>query len=173
MSTAHQGQRPGPRAGGVPAERPIGDRSTAVLDPAECLDLLASTPIGRAVVTDADGPLALPVNHAVHRGAVVFKTVADGLLAAAARAAAPAAFEADELERTRLAGWSVLLRGRAEVVDDAREVRALEDLELHSWLPELARRTWDGATGRWLPTVAYVWVRIRPRSVTGRRTARA
>jgi hypothetical protein len=67
-------------------------------------------------------------------------------------------FEADSYDAAAAAGWSVVVNGLAEVVGDDDETARLDALGLAPWGGD--------APGR-------VWVRIRPASVTGRRTAAA
>jgi uncharacterized protein len=119
-----------------------------------CLRLLASVPIGR-VGFCADGEvLVLPVNHAMDGQDVVFRT-ASGSKLTAAEEQDLVAFEADSYDLPTRAGWSVLVTGRATLVYEEAEARRLNRLNLHPW-----------AT-----TVDHpFWVRIRPTSVTGRRT---
>ncbi|HUL27183.1 MAG TPA: pyridoxamine 5'-phosphate oxidase family protein [Streptosporangiaceae bacterium] len=119
-----------------------------------CLRLLASVPIGR-VGFYADGELVvLPVNHAMDGQDVVFRTASGSKLTAAEQQDL-VAFEADDYDLQTLAGWSILVTGRARVVYDEIEASQLNRLNLHPW-----------AT-----TVEHpFWVRIHPTSVTGRRT---
>jgi uncharacterized protein len=119
-----------------------------------CLRLLASVPVGR-VGFYADGEVVLlPVNHAVDGQDVVFRT-AGGSKLTAAEEQDLVAFEADSYDPQTRSGWSVLVTGRATVVYDEAEVSRLSRLDLHPW-----------AAGVEHP----FWVRIRPTSVTGRRT---
>ncbi len=67
-------------------------------------------------------------------------------------------FEADSYDAATETGWSVVVNGLAEVVDDAEEAERLDALGLLPWGGD--------ASGR-------VWVRIRPSSITGRRIAAA
>jgi uncharacterized protein len=121
---------------------------------AECLRLVARVPVGR-VGFNVDGEVViLPVNHAVNSNSnVVFRSAAGSKLTAAADQDT-AVFEADDFDATSRTGWSVLVSGRAETVDDDAGVQALEDLGLAPW-PNAADRPH--------------WIRIRPTSITGRR----
>lgn len=119
----------------------------------DCLRLLASVPLGR-VAFPADGELVvLPVNHAVYGQDVVFRTTPGSKLSAA-ESENVVAFEADDYDPGRRAGWSVAVTGRAEMVYDDAEIAAMEGLGLEPW-PSAVERSF--------------WVRIRPTSVTGRR----
>lgn len=119
----------------------------------ECLRLLASVPLGR-VGFQAEGELVmLPVNHAVDGQDVVFRT-AQGSKLSAAESASSVTFEADHYDPRRWLGWSVVVTGQAEIVYDDAEIDALDQLGLETWPDAVAKP---------------FWVRIRPRSITGRR----
>jgi uncharacterized protein len=120
----------------------------------ECLGLLAAVPVGR-VGFFADGEIVvLPVNHIVDGQDVVFRT-AYGSKLSAAEGQDLAAFEADHYNKRTRSGWSVLVTGRAEMVDAEAEIQRLSRRDLHPWVTEIERP---------------FWIRIRPISVSGRRT---
>ncbi|MER7182213.1 pyridoxamine 5'-phosphate oxidase family protein [Streptomyces hyaluromycini] len=122
------------------------------LDPAECRALLGGHGVGRLGVGTASGPVIVPVNYTVADGEIVFRTVTGTTpsLAPGCRVA----FEVDRIDDAFSEGWSVLVCGPASTVTEPEEVGRLM---------ELAHSTpWAGG-GRDL------WVRIEPRSVTGRR----
>jgi nitroimidazol reductase NimA-like FMN-containing flavoprotein (pyridoxamine 5'-phosphate oxidase superfamily) len=122
-----------------------------------CLRLLGSVPIGR-VGFYADGEMVvLPVNHAMDGQDVVFRTAPGSKLTAAGEQEV-VAFEADDYDKQRKTGWSVLVTGRATLVYEEAEIERLSQLDLHPWTE----------------TVDHpFWVRILPTSVTGRRTPAA
>ena len=62
-------------------------------------------------------------------------------------------FECDGLDFDTHAGWSVLIKGQAQELHGAEEVRSVAELPLHSWTAGKKEH----------------WVRIVPREVTGRR----
>jgi nitroimidazol reductase NimA-like FMN-containing flavoprotein (pyridoxamine 5'-phosphate oxidase superfamily) len=128
-----------------------------VLPLAQCLVLLRSRPIGRLAFVEAGLPTVLPVNHLVDSTSVVLRTTRGGKLDAAL-AGKPVAFQLDDHDEARGTGWSVLVRGRIEVVDDP-ELLARYAEELDSWL--LA----DGEEAAWLRIVAD--------EVSGRRLRRS
>jgi nitroimidazol reductase NimA-like FMN-containing flavoprotein (pyridoxamine 5'-phosphate oxidase superfamily) len=118
-----------------------------------CLELLASVPVGR-IGFFADGELViLPVNHLVDGQHVVFRTAAGSKLSAAENGG-PVVFEADSYDDLDRSGWSVVVNGLAEVIDDA-ETGRLSGLGLHPWSTAVEHP---------------FWIRIRPTSVSGRRT---
>jgi nitroimidazol reductase NimA-like FMN-containing flavoprotein (pyridoxamine 5'-phosphate oxidase superfamily) len=122
------------------------------LDVGECMQLLSTVRLGRCAWAGEEGPQVLPVNHAVVDGQVYFRTDLYGVLAEATRSTA-VAYEADELDDRMQSGWSVLVVGTADQVDDPDEVATL------------FRRLDEP----WAPGSRPVVVRITPSRVTGRR----
>jgi uncharacterized protein len=132
---------------------PIDHAGLEVLPFDTCLELLASVPVGR-IGFFADGELViLPVNHLVDGQHVVFRTAAGSKLSAAENGG-PVVFEADSYDDLDRSGWSVVVNGLAEVIDDA-ETGRLGGLGLHPWSTAVEHP---------------FWIRIRPTSVSGRRT---
>lgn len=128
------------------------DKGMEVLTEAECLDLLVTTDVGRVGVTLDALPAIFPVNYRLVAGSVVFRT-GPGTKLQAALNRTVVAFEVDEIDHARRAGWSVLVVGVAEEIDPS-EVASL-DLDLTPW-----------ASGEHSHTI-----RIRSEIVTGRRVA--
>ena len=124
-----------------------------VLAFADCLDKLASVPVGRIGFLSAGEVVILPVNHAIDGHSVVFRT-AEGSKLASAGLGYPVTYEADAYDAATEAGWSVVVQGYADVVEDDADRRRLDGLGLRSW----------GGNAR------PYWVRVRPLSVTGRQT---
>jgi len=87
------------------------------LDPAECERLLRRGRFGRVGLSTPDGMVILPVNYAVHEDAVVVRTAVDGALARHGHDQ-DLVFEVDAVDEERWTGWSVLARGRGELVAD-------------------------------------------------------
>ncbi|MHB1583651.1 MAG: pyridoxamine 5'-phosphate oxidase family protein [Acidimicrobiales bacterium] len=104
------------------------------LDHHTCLELLAAGGVGRCVLTDDRGPVALPVNFGVVGGDVVFRTAGDTSIARSALAG-PISFEVDHVDDALAEGWSVLVTGTARLVEDEDELHAVEALEIHPWAP--------------------------------------
>jgi len=124
----------------------------------ECLRLLASVPVGRVGFV-ADGEVVvLPVNHVVDGQDVIFRTTY-GSKVSAAGGQNMAAFEADHYNEQTRSGWSVLVNGRAEVVEAEADIQRLS---LH--LSRLGVYPWVTAVRH------PFWIRIRPTSVSGRQT---
>jgi nitroimidazol reductase NimA-like FMN-containing flavoprotein (pyridoxamine 5'-phosphate oxidase superfamily) len=137
-----------------PGPAPAGEENLRVLSPVECLSLLAPGGVGRVGFTSAEGIVILPVNFAVAGKIIVFRTAPDTLLAAHGNA--PVSFEADRLDETHRAGWSVLVQGHAHTVTSEREVQRLEQ----------ATRL-----APWAGGARDVYVRITPARISGRRIA--
>ncbi len=120
-----------------------------------CLDLLASSHFGRLVVATPDGkPVIRPVNYAFDRPSqsVIFRT-AGGSKFHALTHAATAAFEIDGVDELARTGWSVIIQGVPEEVVRRDE---LVRLDRHGLEP-------------WVPGAELHWMRIRARTVSGRR----
>lgn len=133
----------------VPTDR----NGLEVLGLDECMDLLAMVPVGRVAFIAEGAPLIVPVNHAVWHGGVAFRS-APGSKLDAAIMERYVAFEVDGLDREQRVGWSVVVQGVAETIDDPGDVNALDALGMQPWSPHVSN-------GR--------WVRIRPDVVSGRR----
>lgn len=117
-----------------------------------CLERLASVPVGRIGFVSAAGEVEiLPVNHLVQGQYVLFRTGIGSKLSSAC-VGYPVTFEADEYNPSGDTGWSVVIHGSAEVVEDDAEADRLTALVTHGW----------GGGDR------PYWIRIRPFSVTGR-----
>jgi nitroimidazol reductase NimA-like FMN-containing flavoprotein (pyridoxamine 5'-phosphate oxidase superfamily) len=118
----------------------------------ECFRLLARGHFGRVALVDDGRPVVLPVNYVFDRGYVVFQSTKGSKLEGAL-ANRSFAFEIDAIDPMYHGGWSVLLYGPAEVVDEPGEIERLSELPLRPW--------WPGSRDR--------WVRIRVDEITGRR----
>ena len=143
-----RGVRPdeGPTAAGS-----AGAHILRTLSPDECFDLLEPGGVGRVGFAAADGIMILPVNFAVIRKTIVFRTAPDTLLAVYADGRV--SFQADHFDEALHAGWSVLVHGHAHRVTDEREVKRLEErTNLEPW-----------AAGS-----RDVYVRITPARIFGR-----
>lgn len=127
-----------------------GDNPVSILSVSESWDLLAGVALGR-LVTVVDGhPEIFPVNFAVQRKTVLFRT-AEGTKLTSAAINNRVLFEADEHSDT--GGWSVVIKGTARSVRNREDAQEAEQAGL---LP-------------WIATPKLHYVRITPTSVTGRR----
>ena len=118
----------------------------------ECLQLMASVPVGRIIYTRQALPAVELVNFAVDNGDIIIRTDHSGNLAAAIREAV-VAFEADSLDTDRHVGWSVTAIGQSQEVTDPDET---------DWLDQIGLRSWA-------PGDRHHFIRIRPGILNGRR----
>ena len=140
------------------AEHVPGGNVLIALDPEDCADLLASAPLGRLAVVVDGRPEVFPVNHVYDRasGCVAFASQPGTKLDAALRGSW-VAFEADGVSADGSRGWSVLVVGRAEVID----------------APETIARMDQGRDRLWRTVGNARWVRVVPSKMTGRRICAA
>jgi transcriptional regulator with XRE-family HTH domain len=95
----------------------------------QCANHLEPGGIGRIVLSTGSGPVAFPVNFVFVDGAIVFRT-SDAMTA---RIAGIVAFEVDHIDEAMSEGWSVLVRGRARLIEDPEERLAIAGLDLEPW----------------------------------------
>ncbi len=120
------------------------------LDQDECRELLAAHSVGRVAWCEQDGPVVLPVNYTVVESAVIFRTSPHSELARRFLTG-PASFQVDEFDDFTQSGWSVLARGRAELIPPDE-------------LPDP-----DDRSEPWAEGTRNIYVRITPHTITGRR----
>lgn len=125
-------------------------KPVSVLPESDCWKLLSSMTLGR-LVTSVDGqPEIFPVNFVVQRRTVLFRT-AEGTKLMSTAINHNVLFEADDHNVAE--GWSVVVKGVATILHDEDELAEAERAQI---LP-------------WTSTTKQHYVRIRPRTVTGRR----
>jgi nitroimidazol reductase NimA-like FMN-containing flavoprotein (pyridoxamine 5'-phosphate oxidase superfamily) len=122
-----------------------------VLSEEECRELLATSSVGRLAFNDEQGPVVTPLNYAMSEGSVLLATSPATQLAAHAPGTW-VALEVDDLHPVEHAGWSVVVRGRAEVVEYADLPAA------HGARPS-----------PWVAGERTTYLRIIPASLSGRR----
>jgi uncharacterized protein len=88
------------------------------LDHEECRRLLGSTTVGRLAYCTDGGPRILPMNYTLVSEAVIFRTGMD-TDAAHQLFDHPIAFEVDQVDEFLQTGWSVLVVGNAQPLDEA------------------------------------------------------
>jgi uncharacterized protein len=128
------------------------DAHIEVVGDSECRRLLAERHLGRLAIPDFGGPMIFPVNYVVDQDLVVFRTDPGTKLDAATERES-VAFEVDAVDAATRTGWSVVVRGTLAEITDPAHLARLRALPLYPWAP--------GDKAR--------YVRVRPRSVTGRR----
>jgi nitroimidazol reductase NimA-like FMN-containing flavoprotein (pyridoxamine 5'-phosphate oxidase superfamily) len=139
----------------MPTDIPLDRNGLEILEPDECLRLLASVKIGRVGMSTDSGPIVLPVTYAVDGRRVVFCST-PGTKLHAALERATVAFEADDVDPDLRFGWSVCLTGPARILRDLDDIARANRLGVQPWV-----RFTDPA-----------YVAIEGEIVTGRRVRR-
>ena len=123
-----------------------------ILHLGDCFLLLKSVPVGRVGFVARGEVVILPVNFLVDGQDVLFATGAGSKLSSV-EVGHYVGFEADAYDPATRTGWSVVVNGFAEIMDDDEAARC----------DGLGPTPWGAvADGR-------VWIRIRPTTVSGRR----
>jgi uncharacterized protein len=112
-----------------------------VLDTDVCLELLASQPVGRVAFCQEGRVHVATVNHAVDGWSVAFRT-SYGPKLIAASSESEVIYQADDYDPRTRTGWSVVVRGTAESVQDDEVTHRLEALNLDTWAEGLQRDNW-------------------------------
>jgi nitroimidazol reductase NimA-like FMN-containing flavoprotein (pyridoxamine 5'-phosphate oxidase superfamily) len=99
-----------------------------------------------------DGPQVLPVSYALDVGDIVFRTSPYGALSQL-RVRTNVAFEIDDIDAEQGTGWSVVARGSAQAVVQARHLERL-------WS--------DDGRVPWAAGTRNLFIAITPRTLTGR-----
>ena len=120
------------------------------LDEAECWELLSAREVGRVAYLDARGPMVVPVTFTPGEDSLLFRVAPYSELARHLPGA-QAALEVDELDYFNRTGWSVVVRGRIDALDN-------EELP-----PTQARPT------PWPEGQRSLYLRLAAEQVTGRR----
>ncbi len=94
---------------------------------AECRALLVRQETGRVAVATPDGPHIVPLNYSVVDESIVFRTTPFSILATYGRNA-KLAFEVDHFRDQQQFGWSVVVRGRTDVVTDPGELAHIRQI---------------------------------------------
>ena len=131
---------------------PVDRSGLEMLPLEECLSRVRTARVGRIAFLSDGYPIILPVNHGMDGDSVIFRTNIGSKLMAADNEL-PVAFEVDGTDRDRRAGWSVLVRGDAQTVDNPGEIERLNRMGVWPWADAVVREH---------------WVRIRTYEITGR-----
>ncbi|CAI7974399.1 conserved hypothetical protein [Frankia sp. Hr75.2] len=135
--------------------RAIDHAGLSVLSVAECATLLAAGQVGRVAFLADGEPEIFPVTYLVDGSAVVFRSAVGSKLSAALEQAA-VGFEIDGFDAVHRHGWSVVIKGTCEEVQDDASLSRLEATGFRAWTETTEM------TGQ------FRWIRIRPYSITGR-----
>ncbi len=129
---------------------------TAELEPVvtlaedESWDLLSGVHLGRLVTTIGGRAEIFPVNYVVQRRTILFRS-AEGTKLFGTVMNDQVLFEADD--HNVVGGWSVIVRGTAEVLYGAEDIEDAEQAGLYPWIA----------------TVKLRFVRVTPTEISGRR----
>lgn len=123
-----------------------------VLSDREAVALLATVPVGRLVYSDRAMPSVVPVSFVFDGVDIIIRTGRRSRLATLAPGNI-VAFEVDDIAMASRSGWTVVVTGRVELIDDPAHLERLAALRLQTWLPS--------------PTDCYL--RLRPELIAGRR----
>lgn len=145
-----EGRADPPPGQGAAADRPVLMHLTVN----ECWEKLGTHGVGHIALPGDPAPVVLPVNYVVDRHVVLYRTAAHG--AAAPAGGTDVSFQADRIDDRHSEGWSVLLSGVAERVEDPEAARRLT--EKHPEEP------WAGGD-------RPLWIRVEAAEITGRRIA--
>ncbi|MCL8027211.1 pyridoxamine 5'-phosphate oxidase family protein [Nocardioides bruguierae] len=115
--------------------------------------LLRAGSTGRIAISTPEGPHIIPVNYSLVADRVVVRTSPYSLLGTHASGTV-LAFETDHFDHQQQRGWSVLVRGRGEVITDPATLQAIRQV----WPP----RPWAAGNRN-------LHVGIRLTEITGRR----
>jgi uncharacterized protein len=92
------------------------------LPEAKCRDLLGANSLARICITSGGLPVILPVRYRYDRGVITFQT-GDGTKLRSAESGEVLAFEIDGCDNGVNEGWSVLVQGRATVLQAEQDVQ--------------------------------------------------
>lgn len=126
-------------------------RAVHDLPPEECARLIGTSTSGRVAVCTPSGPHIVPVAHAIDGRSVLFRTTPHSVVGTYGRGTV-LCFETGRLDDEQAVGWSVVVRGRADVVDDAGELARIADAVPHPTRglvrTLVVRIPWTEVTGR-------------------------
>lgn len=111
--------------------------------------MLENTQHGRLVLTAAGETDVFPINYRAHDGLLLLRT-APGTKLAELTINENVVFQADGI--TSDEAWSVVVKGRARVLEQSSDIAAAEALNLKTWIP----------------TLKDFYVEIKPSRVSGR-----
>ena len=121
-----------------------------ILKEDEALELMGNQQLGRLVVRIKDDFDIYPLNYVVNEGKIYFRT-AEGSKLFTVSINERVLFEADD--HTEDKAWSVIVKGRARILERTDEIQQADELPLKPWLP----------------TLKYNYVEITPEEISGRR----
>ena len=118
----------------------------------QCETLLRSRTVGRVALSTPTGPHVVPVNYTVVEDAIIVRTTPYSILGTYGRNTT-LAFEIDAFDDDRQRGWSVLARGRGDVVEDLDDLAHVREAVL---------------TQPWASGSRSMYIRVRWTELSGR-----
>lgn len=106
----------------------------AEMSRAECERKLRARIVGRIAMTTPSGPLIIPINYAVTEDAVLVRTAPYSVLGAHGRGSV-VALEIDEIDEAYHSGWSVVVRGQLDAVNENDTAEPFADRGPRPWAP--------------------------------------
>src|SRR5215217_8199581 len=94
------------------------------LDPQACLELIEDGGVGRVAFCTAAGPQIYPLSFTVDGASIVFRTAPSGVLGTFGWGI-DVAFEVDHLDWSSRQGWSVVVKGKAAIIEDGGDIDRL------------------------------------------------
>lgn len=108
-------------------------RQLVMLDEHACRQRLGSTHFGRVALSIGALPVVFPVHFALLDGDPVFRTDAGTKLAAASEGNV-LCLEIDQVDPETHTGWSVLVTGPSEILEDPESLHRAAALPLRPWI---------------------------------------
>lgn len=130
------------------------------LAPDECWTLLEQTNVGRLAVLVDGHPDIFPVNYVLDGDSIVFRTGVGTKFWSTMTT--PCAMEIDGYRASSVKAWSVVVRGRTNLILDQQERASVDALGLDPWQPGnkdfYLRLSLEAVTGRRFKTKRpYLW----------------
>jgi uncharacterized protein len=117
----------------------------------ECLELVASRPVGRISYCSAHGPVTVPVNHVSIDRDILLRTSPHSDLGQHLLEEPRVCYQVDDFDEFNQSGWSVLIQGLATIIQP-------------SDLPTTAEHP-----APWVEGARTLHIRIRGDTIAGRR----
>lgn len=111
----------------------VTEHDSRALTRAESMSLLPTVPFGRLVFTEGALPAVIPVDFVLDPAGIVLRTAAGSSVARIADGSI-VAMQADDVDTTRRAGWSVTVVGQARTAHDPVELARFAALPLQPWV---------------------------------------
>lgn len=100
------------------------NRRVVPVDYHRCEELLRNYSVGFVALVAGDGPHVYPVSYRYHDHGVVFRTAVHSILGRLA-VGQPSAVQVADLDVSSRTGWSVLVRGRSQMITEPAELVAM------------------------------------------------